>query len=148
MTKKRMPSSTRSVSLPNGFSELLGQVKQRIQTAQTRAIFAVNAELVRLYWDIGHLIEERQRREGWGALVIPRLALELKNELPDLKGFSERNIGYMIAFAREYPTPETILQQPAAKLVGSQKVQQPAAKLASQSTSPIPMPKPPDSMLW
>ncbi|MDD4270060.1 MAG: DUF1016 N-terminal domain-containing protein [Thermoguttaceae bacterium] len=73
-------------------------------------ILSVNAELVRLYWDIGRIIHERQHREGWGAGVIPRLAPHLKNELPDLKGFSERNIGHMIAFYREYPDPTAILQ--------------------------------------
>ena len=60
----------------------------------------MNAELVRWYWDIGRIIHDRQHREGWGVAVIPRLAAELKNELPDLKGFSERNIDWMIAFYR------------------------------------------------
>jgi hypothetical protein len=48
-------------------------------------------------------------------VVIPRLATDLKNDLPEEKGFSERNIGYMIRFAREYGAPP-ILQQPVAKL--------------------------------
>ena len=39
----------------------------------------------------------------WGAAVIPRLSLALKNELPEVKGFSERNIKRMLAFYREYP---------------------------------------------
>src|SRR5262249_26885916 len=61
-------------------------------------------------------IDDRQRTEGWGSAFIPRLARELHNELPELKGFSERNIGRMIAFYREYPNPGEILPQPAAKL--------------------------------
>ena len=73
-------------------------------------------ELVRLHWDIGRIIDDRQQREGWGAAVIPRLALELKNELPDLKGFSERNIDRMIAIYRTYPTPAGFSPQPVAKL--------------------------------
>jgi hypothetical protein len=36
--------------------------------------------------------------EGWGAGVIPRLARDLHNELPEEKGFSERNIKQMLAF--------------------------------------------------
>ena len=36
-------------------------------------------------------------------LVIPRLAAELHNELPELKGFSERNLKLMVQFAHEYP---------------------------------------------
>jgi predicted nuclease of restriction endonuclease-like (RecB) superfamily len=119
----------------NGFLALLADVKTRIRAAQTRAVLAVNAELVRLYWDIGRLIDERQQREGWGAAVIPRLARELHNALPEMKGFSERNIGLMIAFFREYPNPAKFLQQPAAKLPAPEKVPQPAAQL-------------PDSLLW
>jgi predicted nuclease of restriction endonuclease-like (RecB) superfamily len=98
------------------FAALLADVKLRIQTAQTRAMLAVNSELIRLYWDIGRMIDARQKLEGWGAGVIPQLAAELKNEMPELKGFSERNIGRMIAFHREYPNPAAILPQPVAKL--------------------------------
>ena len=72
--------------------------------------------MVRLYWDVGRIINQRQEQEGWGAAVIPRLARALHNELPDLKGFSERNIGRMRAFHRGYPDPGLFLPQPAAKL--------------------------------
>lgn len=107
------------VPVRSDFAALLTDVKSRIQSAQTRAVLAVNAELVRLYWDIGRIIAERQQQAGWGAAVIPRLANELKNELPEVKGFSERNIGRMIAFYREYPNPAALLPQPAAKLPDS-----------------------------
>ncbi|MCE7987120.1 MAG: DUF1016 domain-containing protein [Caldilinea sp. CFX5] len=97
------------------YADLLRDIKQRIRAAQTRALVAVNAELIQLYWDIGQLIARRQQEEGWGAGFIPRLAADLHNELPEVKGFSERNIGYMLQFAREYGEP-LILQQAVAKL--------------------------------
>jgi hypothetical protein len=56
------------------YAKLLADIKARIQAAQTRAVLAVNAELIRLYWGIGRLLDERQAAEGWGAGVIPRLA--------------------------------------------------------------------------
>ena len=112
----------------SGYASLFIEIKTRIQASQVRAILTVNSELVRLYWDIGHMIDARQKHEGWGAGVIPRLARELKNEMPELKGFSERNIGYMIRFAREYGAV-TILQQPAAKISASAKAPQPVTKL-------------------
>jgi len=37
-------------------------------------------------------------------------------QLPEVKGFSERNIGYMLGFARKYDP--TILQQAVAKIQG------------------------------
>jgi DUF1016 N-terminal domain len=60
------------------YSALLAEVKQRIRHAQTRAVLAVNAELIRLYWEIGQMLDSRQTIEGWGAAVIPRLALDIR----------------------------------------------------------------------
>ena len=89
--------------LPADYPTLLKAIRQRVRHAQTRAVMAVNAELIRLYWEIGALIDQRQQQEGWGAAVIPRLARDLHNELPEEKGFSERNIKRMLAFHRAYP---------------------------------------------
>jgi predicted nuclease of restriction endonuclease-like (RecB) superfamily len=98
----------------------------------------VNAELVRLYWDVGQLLDARQSQQGWGAAVIPRLSRELQNELPEIKGFSERNIDRMVAFYRAYPSPTDFSPQPVAKLATPEKVPQPVAKSESEA----------DSLLW
>ena len=119
-------------------ANLFNEVKARIQEAQTRAVLSVNAEMLRLYWDIGRLIEQRQTKEGWGAGVIPRLASELRNDLPEVKGFSERNIGRMIAFFRAYPDPTTILPQPVAKLTRSTILPNAVAKLDKTVPTELP----------
>jgi predicted nuclease of restriction endonuclease-like (RecB) superfamily len=86
----------------------------------------VNAELIRLYWEIGALIAVRQKREGWGAGVIPRLARDLHNELPEEKGFSERNIKRMLAFYREYPHLDFVPQPVAQTDTRTKKTQREA----------------------
>jgi len=68
--KSGLPSGRQAAVGRPDFAALLADVKGRIQAAQMRAVLAVNAELVRLYWDIGRIIDERQRRAGWGAAVI------------------------------------------------------------------------------
>jgi predicted nuclease of restriction endonuclease-like (RecB) superfamily len=135
MAGKAANKARKAAIVRDHFAALLADVKARIQAAQTRAVLAVNAELVRLYWDIGRVIHQRQQREGWGAAVIPRLAAALKNELPEVKGFSERNIKRMLAFYRDYPDPAVIVPQAVAQLPGPRKVPQPVAQL-------------PDSLLW
>ena len=137
------------------FTKLLAEVKERIQAAQTRAVLAVNSELVRLYWDIGRMIEGRQRREGWGAAVIPRLAKELNNELPELKGFSERNIKRMLAFYRTYVDPLATGQEPLARWLASptdsrvpEKVPQAVAPIRSTAKGPQPVALLQDALLW
>lgn len=105
------------------FSLLLKEIKIRIQQAQTKAILSVNSELIRLYWDVGRTIFERQKNEGWGSGVIPRLAKELSGELSELKGFSERNLDRMIAFYRVYSDLIPISPPMVAKLELDEKSQ-------------------------
>ncbi|MBI4765935.1 MAG: DUF1016 domain-containing protein [Deltaproteobacteria bacterium] len=99
----------------NLYVGLLGDIKVRIRKAQVKATLSANAEMILMYRDIGLMIQERQNQEGWGASIIPRLSLDLRNEFSEMKGFSERNIGYMVRFAREYGVLP-ILQRPVAKL--------------------------------
>ncbi|MCD0155670.1 YhcG family protein [Deinococcus sp. 6GRE01] len=103
------------LTLPDDYAALLGDLKGRIRSAQTRAALAVNRELVLLYWHIGQSILARQAQEGWGAKVVDQLARDLKAEFPELKGFSPRNLKYMRAFAAAWPDPEFV-QQLAAQL--------------------------------
>lgn len=98
------------------YTELLSRIKQRIRQGQTRAVLSANAELISMYWDIGRMLHERQQEEGWGAAVIPRLSQDIRNELPEVKGFSERNIKLMVQFYREYPSLSTIGQPAVAQL--------------------------------
>lgn len=100
---------------PDGYTDWLADLKNRIHSAQQRATLAVNRELVLLYWQIGRDILARQAEQGWGAKVIDRLAHDLRTAFPDMKGFSPRNLKYMRAFAEAWPDPKFV-QQAAAQL--------------------------------
>ena len=93
---------------PAGYVDWLLDLKSRIHTAQQRAALAVNRELVLLYWQIGRDILARQTEQGWGAKVIERLAHDLREAFPDMKGFSPRNLKYMRAFAEAWPDAEFV----------------------------------------
>ena len=96
--------------VPVDYGAWVVSLKERVRAAQQRAAFAVNAELIRLYWDIGHEIIERQERLGWGAKVIPQLSRDLLAEFPEMKGFSVSNLKFMRMFAMAW-TREQIGQQ-------------------------------------
>lgn len=99
----------------SSYTGLLADLKARIQSAQTRAALAVNTELIRLYWEIGQTILQRQDAEGWGAKVVDRLAGDLRAAFPTMKGFSSSNLKYMRFFAERCPDFR-IGQQPADRL--------------------------------
>lgn len=103
------------VPLPPDYGPWLADLKERIHAAQQRAALAVNRELVLLYWQIGREILARQGQEGWGTKVIERLAQDLRNAFPDMKGFSRSNLMYMRAFAEAWPDA-SIVQQAVGQL--------------------------------
>src|SRR6266704_1058958 len=85
------------------YERFVEAIKERIRTAQIKAALAANVELILHYWDIGNEILVSQKREGWGAKVIDRLAADLQREFPKLAGYSARNLKYMRAFAAAWP---------------------------------------------
>lgn len=124
------------------YRDLLGDIKTRVRQGQRRAALSANAEMIHMYWDIGRMIAARQEKEGWGAGVIPRLAVDLKNELPEQKGFSERNIKRMARFYQEYPDASSKVPQSAALLQSTENqeitiVPQPVAQLKNLFILPI-----------
>lgn len=84
------------------YIRLLSQVKQRVRLAQQRAVYAANDEMLRMYWDIGHLLSEAQKQIGWGNGALKRLSADMHNDYPVIKGFSVRNCQCMIQFYNEY----------------------------------------------
>lgn len=124
-------------TLPMNYANLLTDIKQRIRQAQTRAMLSVNAELICLYWELGQMLDARQKIEGWGAAVIPRLARDIRNELPEVKGFSERNIKRMLAFYREYASV-AFVPQAVAQIETEQKVPQAVALFSSDVLLALP----------
>jgi predicted nuclease of restriction endonuclease-like (RecB) superfamily len=76
--------------LPANYSQLLNELKVDIRQARQRATISANAELLRLYWQIGKGILIQQEQAQWGAKVIDRLAHDLKSEFPDMQGLSPK----------------------------------------------------------
>ncbi|MBC6480591.1 MAG: DUF1016 domain-containing protein [Hormoscilla sp. GM7CHS1pb] len=99
---------------PN-YQTLLHNLKTQIRQARVKAALAVNRELVLLYWHIGAQILEQQAAQGWGAKAIEQLSRDLRQEFPQVKGFSLRNLKYMRAFAAAYPDL-AIVQQVVAQI--------------------------------
>ena len=85
-----------------GYPSLLRQIKHRVSFAQQKAMYAANEELLRMNWDIGEMLTKSQEADGWGKKTLQRLAVDLKNEYPERKGFSVRNMQCMMQFYNEY----------------------------------------------
>jgi predicted nuclease of restriction endonuclease-like (RecB) superfamily len=99
----------------NDYKQFVGEIKQAIQQAQMKAVIEVNHHLLSLYWNVGHMILDRQKKFGWGGKVIDQLSKDIKTDFPNIQGFSIRNLKYMRAFANEYQSDEFV-QVPLAQI--------------------------------
>lgn len=93
-----------------GYTALLRKIKQRVLIAQQRTIYAANEEMLRMYWDIGGMLQQSQDADGWGKKTLQRLAEDLKNNYSEIKGFSVRNMQCMIQFFNEYNQELTMVK--------------------------------------
>lgn len=109
---------------PSGYRAFLDDLKTRIRTAQVKAALAVNQELIRLYWDIGGMIAERQKTEGWGKSVVERLAADIRHEFPGVSGFSVQNIWKMRAFYLAWTDQARNVSQAAREMDGKANLSQ------------------------
>ena len=102
-----------------GYARLLRQIRQRVLLAQQRAIYAANEEMLRMYWDIGGMLQQSQDADGWGKKTLQRLAVDLKNDYSEIKGFTVRNMQYMVQFFNEYNQELTMVKGAVASITQS-----------------------------
>ncbi len=98
------------------YTNFLGDIKQRINSAQYEALKAVNKERIQLYWDIGKMIVEKQEQLSWGKSVVEQLAKDLQAEFSGQSGWSVQNLWYMRKFFVEYRDNEKL--QPLVGEIG------------------------------
>ncbi len=101
MTKKMDAIKTN-----NEYKEFVIELKNKIRQSQLKAAVKVNYELLDLYWELGAKIVEMQKEYSWGDSFLEELSKDLKNEFPDMKGFSAQNlkhIRYWYRFYNDYP---------------------------------------------
>jgi len=92
-------SESEELSFSGDFSSIASLIRER----RTRALQAVNHELVTLYWEVGKVLSAKIETSGWGKKTIEELAAYLKQSQPGLRGFTRPNLYRMRQFYETYP---------------------------------------------
>jgi len=106
------------------YKKWLTELKSRIRQSQIKAAIKVNTELLLLYWDLGHDIAVRQMEKTWGSGFFEQLSNDLRNEFPDMQGFSYSNLKYCKQFYLFYTQGNQIRQQAVGDLILQQPVEE------------------------
>src|ERR1043165_9657002 len=99
----------------DNYLQLIQDIKLRIAHSRYVAARLANQEQLKLYLSVGALIDRKIQEQQWGTNVISQIAIDLKKELPELRGFSDRNLRNMRQLYQVYSVEE-IWQLVTAKL--------------------------------
>ena len=89
----------------------ISDLKQKIQQSQIKAAIQVNSALIEMYWDLGKEISERSFENTYGSGFFKQVSQDLRNEFPEIKGFSSSNLRFFEIFYQFYSQEVTNLQQ-------------------------------------
>lgn len=98
------------------YRHALAVIKQRIRASETRAVLAVNAELLGLYLDIGRQLDAWQRERAWGSAVVEQMALDLQGSYPGMKGFSRTSLLAVRQFFSFFSPQFEVVPQPVGQM--------------------------------
>ena len=79
-----------------------------IDDARTRALKSVNAELIRMYWNVGKYLSGLCANSGFGDKVIDEVAAYVAKANPGVKGFNRRGLYRMKQFYETYRDDEFV----------------------------------------
>ena len=114
--------------LDKDYIQWLKDLSKRYRRSQLKAAVKVNQEMLQFYWELGRDIVERDAENYYGSKFYATLSRDLKDQLPDADGLSERNLRYTKKFYLLYDGIAKMLQQVVADS-DEQILQQVAAKL-------------------
>lgn len=120
---------SKSISiLDKDYLQWIKELTSRYRRSQIKAAVKVNGEVLRFYWELGKDIVERDAENHYGSKFYTSLSRDLRAEIQNANGLSERNLRYTKKFYLTCEKVVNILQQVVA---GSEEkiLQQVAAKM-------------------
>ena len=79
-----------------------------INKAQNKVYSVINQELVLLNWEIGKHVSQKVNSGDWGDGIVIQLATYIKEEHPNLRGFTKRGLYRMKQFYETYHKIEKV----------------------------------------
>jgi len=94
----------------SSYKKFLQEIKNRITSAKIQASKSLNKELIKLYWDLGKTIVERQKQYSWGHSIVEKLSEDINKESSNIEGFSANNLWRMRIFYLSYENNPKLAQ--------------------------------------
>ena len=100
--------------MDNQITAYVGKILEMIEQSRQNALKSVNAELIKLYWNVGEYLCNECVKSPWGSSFVDETAKYIKENCPEIKGFNRRGLYRMKRFYEIYKDDEfvtTLLSQ-------------------------------------
>ena len=104
-----------NMNIDPDYQEWIQELGKRFRQSQIKAAVKVNSELLRFYWSLGEDIVKKQVENKYGAGILKKLSRDLREAIPNVAGFSQRNLYYIKRFYLVYNQAFEKVQQVVAK---------------------------------
>lgn len=84
------------------YKDWIGRLSNQYRRAQIKAAISINNEMLKFYWELGKEIVKMQPESRYGSHFFESLSRDLKESIPEAKGFSVRNLKYIRNFYLMY----------------------------------------------
>ena len=121
--------------LDKDYLQWVKELCKRYRKSQIKAAVKVNNVVLQFYWELGRDICNKAAENIYGSKFYATLSRDLRHEMPDAEGLSERNLRYTKKFYCLYQQQVENLQQLAANSDNGTS-QQLAAKLGEGYSKP------------
>lgn len=87
---------------------LAGKLIKIIDDSRQNALKKVNAELIRMYWQIGEYLSIESKKAVFGDSYMDKIAAEIQEAFPGIRGFNRRGLYRMKQFYEMYAENEIV----------------------------------------
>ncbi len=104
------------IHIDQDYKQWIQDLKSRYRRSQIKASVKVNYEVLSFYWQLGRDIVNLDAENRWGSGFMRMLSQDLKQELPEATGLTQRNLYYCKKFYLLYNQANANLPQVGAEL--------------------------------
>jgi predicted nuclease of restriction endonuclease-like (RecB) superfamily len=126
--------------LKDEYKDWIIELKKKVRISQLKAAVILNSALIEFYWDLGKIISNKINEAAWGDKILEQISKDLKDEFPQMKGFSVSNLKVCKLFYNYFQISSQPVNQfkNETKLASSQPVNQIDEKFVMQEVTKIP----------
>ena len=123
------------LKIDKDYANWIEEISHNFKKFQIKASASVNVEMLKFYWTIGEGINENIKKVKQSEDFYSNLSNDLTDKIPNVKGFSRRNLHYMRQFYQMFSNMQ-ILPQVEAKSNSDINMPQVVAKSDNRTNVP------------